>query len=276
MPVKTCWKTGKRSPRAPLGKLFGRATRHGGGPAAGRDEPHAHLHQADVGLQEGLGSIRGQHELRAATQRSSSWGHHDRDGGVADGGRRGLERVDGALQLVPLALLGLDQHEGQVRAGGEVRGVRADHQPVIAVHGQLHGPPHHGDRLGADDVQLAVQLQAQDAVRQLQHRCGRRRRKAGAGGALPCGRQVERSRACGHGPQLAVGEAPAGAVGVVRDRSRRRRPRRGGRRAFPCRARRAAAAVPAPSRIPSAWRRRCCGRHPRSAAPWRRHSPGWR
>ena len=120
------------------------------------------------------------------------------------------------------SLLGLHQHQREVRAGRQVRGRRADHEAVVALAGHGHAPLDHGERVLSDQVELGVQLQREDAVRQLHQRAGGvarqvpilrapagRRRRSIRAAAGPRRRRPRRGRPGPRGPRRA---APGGLV----------------------------------------------------------------
>ncbi len=185
---------------------------HGGRATARGNEADAELDEADVRLGQGLGPVGGEHELRPAAECAAAWRDDDRDRHVPDrlGGR--LEAPHDPVELAPLALLGFEEHERQVRAGAEVRRGRADDEAVILARGQLHRPLDHRDRVESDDVQLAVELQAQDAVAQVEDGGCRVRREH----RPPGGREVEGAGARIDRLVPVRAEAPRPAVSVCR------------------------------------------------------------
>jgi hypothetical protein len=123
-----------------------------------------------------LRTVRREAELGAAAERPAARRDDDGERCVAHPPRDSLEQADHAVQLVPLALLGLHQEECDVRAGREVRCAGADHQAVVGGSGEVEPPSDEAERVEPDDVQLPVELQAEDAVAQVRQRSGGVRR----------------------------------------------------------------------------------------------------
>ena len=121
--------------------------------AAGRDQAHAGLDQADVAFQR-QHAVRGMHqELAAAAERHALHGGDGGDLRVLEGLRGALELLDRGFQHVPLAGGAGFDHLLQVGAYGE--GSRMpDDQAVELALGAGHGLQDAFQHLGAQRVVL--------------------------------------------------------------------------------------------------------------------------
>jgi hypothetical protein len=157
--------------------------------------------QADVGLGERLGATRREGRAPSAAERPAARSDDHWHGRVAELARHALEAADRSVKLVPLAVLGLDEEEGKVRAGAEVGRLGADDQPVVALRGERDRAVEEVERIEADDVELAMELDAQDPPGKLEDARGRRRqllRPAADGrGTRTCPGAPARSSTCG-------------------------------------------------------------------------------
>ena len=103
-------------------------------------------------------------DLAAAAERQASRRDDDGDVGIAQRHGRILERADHQIDLVPVALLRLEQHQHQVGAGGEVRRVVADDQRGEIPGRFLHAGLKHLHGVAADRVHLRMELDGEHAV----------------------------------------------------------------------------------------------------------------
>ena len=135
-------------------------------PPAG-NQADARLHQAHVRFGGRLRARGVQHELAAAAERHPERRGHDRLRRVLDRHARVLEAADGRVELVPLAFLRGEQHQHQIRADAEVLALVADHHRLVIARGLLDGGADHLHRVVAQRVHLAVELEAEDAVAEI-------------------------------------------------------------------------------------------------------------
>ena len=148
-----------------------RARRHLHAAAARRDQADADLDAADVQLGRGAHRLTAQHHLGAAAQRQAERRRDDRHAGVA-GAQEGVLEVDDHL-VDDLDVLLAERHQQaeQVRARAErIGAVVTDDQPDAVALGSVDGLRHHGDDVGIDRVHLGVELEAEDAVAEVENR----------------------------------------------------------------------------------------------------------
>ena len=140
--------------------------------AAAGNQTHAHFHQPHVGFGRRLRARAMQHDLAAAAQRRAE---RRRDHGLGRVLQRHvdlLEAMDGAVQLVPFALLRGQQHQHQVGADAEVLAFVGDHHGFeVACSVSSRPACIMRDVVFAERVHLAVELDAQHAVAQIDQRC---------------------------------------------------------------------------------------------------------
>ena len=105
-----------------------------------------------------------QQHFAAAAQARRRLARHHGDVGVTERQVGVLERPDHQVDVVPVALLRLEQQEHQVGAGREVRRVGADDEALIALLRLLHGRDHHRHRVAANRVHLRMELEAEHPV----------------------------------------------------------------------------------------------------------------
>ena len=140
---------------------------------------------------------RAQHDLAAPAERHAERRRDDRLAAVAQRLRGPLELPHHQVDLLPVALLGLEQQQHQVGAHREVASLVGDDEGLEVALGFAHGRGDHRDDVRADRVHLAVELQAQYAVAEVQ--------EAGARVASHLGTratqrvQVDGARVLGHG-----------------------------------------------------------------------------
>ena len=196
--------------RQPLGD----AASHGGRPAAGGDEPDAELHEADVGLGQRLRPAAAStisappprvRPRGATTTGTGAW----RIAWVAPWKRR-MTRSSSAHSPSSASSSMRARFAPALKSGA----ARADDQPVVALGRQRHGALDHGERVEPDDVQLAVQLEPENAVAELERgRCRVRRQLLS-----PSGSQVDGARPLPDRGRSAGNVAPGRAVVVDRVR----------------------------------------------------------
>ena len=80
------------------------------------------------------------------------------------------KRWIGAIQLVPFAFLRGQQHHHQIRADAEVLAFVRDDHGVEILFGFLQAGVQHADVVLAERVHLAVELDAQHAIAQIDQR----------------------------------------------------------------------------------------------------------
>ena len=150
------------------------AQQHFLGPAAAGDEADAGFDQADVGFGVGLAARGVQAHLGAAAE-----GHaegRDDDGTRTELDELGhlLEGADGSVDLVPLAFLRGEEKLHEVGADAEVVAVAGDDEAQEVADGFRFGLEDGGDQrdhVAADGVLERVQLDAGDAVADVDERC---------------------------------------------------------------------------------------------------------
>ena len=109
-------------------RRVGGPQRHLLGSAAGGNQTHAGLDEADVGFGGRLDAIGVQGDLASATERQPGRRDDDRHAGVTKAERRLLERADHQVEVVPVLFLRLEEDQHQVGAGREVVRLVADDQ----------------------------------------------------------------------------------------------------------------------------------------------------
>ena len=81
-----------------------------------------------------------------------------------------LEAAYDPLQVIPLALLRHEQHQHEIGADAEILAVVGDDHRLEIPRRLLDAGVDHGHRVVADRVHLAVELQAEHAVSQIDQR----------------------------------------------------------------------------------------------------------
>ena len=145
---------------------FSRARNHLLGSAAGWNQAHTHLDQPEICLSCYLDAIAVQRDLATAPEREAGGRDDDRNRGIPQCHRRLLERPDHQVELVPVLFLRFEQHEHQVRAGGEVQPLVADDQRGEVAFRLANACLQHLDRVAADRVHLRVELDGSTRRRQ--------------------------------------------------------------------------------------------------------------
>ena len=159
--------------------------------ATGGNEPGPHFDQAHIGLGGCLNAVAMNRQFATTGQGLTKNGGDGWLRAIPQRQEKLLSARDGFVNLLPFLLPAQPEHHHQVDAGAEKLSFVGDDEGFVLRFGFRHRLADHAEHIRVERIRLGVELEASDAIAQIEQACARIRAQNVA--APPHLRQPKRS-----------------------------------------------------------------------------------